>query len=110
MVAEGESDDYTSDVFVLGLQESVVDQSGAAVGNARKVKQVAKGSIGISSSLDKFWTDCVADALGDGWCLVSLQTLGEMRLLVWAPQHFRTAAELVSCSPRDAGAQLHTIG
>ena len=76
--------DETSDIFVLGLQESVVDQTGASVGNASKAKQIAKGSIGITSSLDQFWIDCVSGALGDGWHLVSLQTLGEMRLLVWA--------------------------
>ena len=72
------------DIMVLGLQESVLDQDGASVGNASKAKQIMKGSVGLKSPLDEFWVDAVAEALGDGWSIVSFATLGEMRLLVFA--------------------------
>ena len=89
LISAGPDDGTHDDIFVLGLQESVVNQTGASVGAGSKAKQIAKGAIGITSALDQFWIDAVAETLGDGWRMVSLQTLGEMRLLVWAKTHIQ---------------------
>ena len=73
------------DVFVLGLQESVFNaEGGEELKTSSKAKQVLKGSVGMKSPLDEFWVDATSEALGDGWNVVSMATLGEMRLLVFA--------------------------
>ena len=85
---DGGGREAEADIFVLGLQESVVNTDGdELVKGASKAKQIMKGSVGMKSPLDAFWTDSVARALGEGWALVSLSTLAEMRLLIFARRH-----------------------
>ena len=68
--------------MVLGLQESVFNTGGdEELKTSSKAKQIMKGSIGLKSPLDKFWVGAASDVLGDGWSMVSMATLGEMRLL-----------------------------